>query len=113
MLEMEENYASMERCVIDYIDKFSQFIFSISEKNIVCDELVTLYGQFVKYKSDLDGIFFKTDNFENPRSISLYYHFIYYYIEDYKLLKKLRKKLKMLVDKISVFTKNEKELTIA
>lgn len=113
MLEMEENYAGMENAIIEYIDKYTQFIFSISEKNIQCDELIKLYTDFVESKNLLDVIFFKGMNYENPRSIKLYYQFIYYYIEDYKLLKKLRKKLKVLLDKISLFTKNEKELTIS
>jgi hypothetical protein len=113
MLEMEENYALMEEQIIEYVDKYTQFVFSISEKTIVCDQLISLYSKFVDAKLLLDKTFLKGENSENPRSIQLYYNFNYYYIEDYKLLKKLRKKLKMLRDKISLLTKNEKELTVA
>lgn len=113
MLKMEENYALMESLVIQYIDKYSSFVISISEKSIICDELILLYNSFVKSKNLLDTTFFKSENYENPRSIKLYYQFIYYYIEDYKLLKKLKKRLKMILDKISAYLKNDIELTIS
>ena len=75
--------------------------------------MIKTYNEFYQSKEKLDSIFFKTDNYMNPRSINLYLNYVYHYNSDYKMRKKLKKRLKLALEKLSILVKNEKSLTVS
>lgn len=96
-----------------YIDKYTSFLLGLKVREVQAEDLQEDLKAFSSAKADLDEVFSKSPNFSNPRSIQLYFYFVYFFVENVKLQRKLKQKFKITMEKISNQLKNNKPIALA
>ena len=91
----------MEKKIMTYIDKYTSFLLGLKVRNVHADELWKDLKLFSEAKTELDYLFSKSQNSFNPRSIQLYFYYVYFFVENVKLQRNLKQKFKRSIEKLS------------
>lgn len=66
------------------------------------------YLEFYEIRQNIDNLFFRSKNYDNPCSIKLYLSFVYFNDSNYKMKKNLKKKLRLSLERLNIITKKDK-----